>query len=339
MPAGADPREVLERGGFIRVGAPLDRFPRLLLGRFPSPIRHAVLESGSHFWIKDDGGCSETYGGNKVRKLEFLLAAARQSRRAGLVVHGDVESHTIMACGLLGRKAGFEVQAVIFPYRGQSFDSPELARLSAAGVRIHRRRSMLTAILSAHWLGWRTNAYVVPLGASTPTATLGHIAGALELLQQVREGLLPEPQRIFIPFATGGSVAGLLIGLTLGGAATRVVAVQTVETVIANRRRLKRLVEETLALLGLGSGDVDRCLGRLESIDSRYLGRGYRDVPAETEAAVAMAAGQGLKLEPAFSGKAFAALLGALPQFQDGGLLFWNTHERQNGSASAGGAR
>ncbi len=298
-----------------------------------------MLESGWPIWIKDDGRCSEVYGGNKVRKLEFLLAEAKQHRQDRLVVHGDVESHTVQACGLLGRKAGFDVQAVVFPCREQSWEVPELTRLGKAGVGIHRRSSMLTTVVSAHWIGLRTNAYVVPLGASSTASILGHVNGALELLRQIREGLLPEPQRIYIPFATGGSVAGLLIGLALAGATARVVAVQTVEGLIANRRRLEHLVKDTLTLLGLGSGAFDASMRHLELIESRYLGRGYRDVPVETKTAMSIAAQHGLSLEPAFSGKAFAAMLGALPCCPDGGLLFWNTHDSRNGLASPGGVQ
>lgn len=328
-----------QRGDIARIAASLDQFPRISLGTFPSPLTQATLENGRRFWIKDDGGCAEIYGGNKVRKLEFLLAAAQHARKNGLVVHGDVESHTVQACGLLGRKLGLAVQAVVFPCRGQSFEAPELARLNKVGVRIHRRRSMLTTVLCAHWIGWRTSAWVVPLGASNSLATLGHVRAALELLDQLRERHLPEPRRIYLPFATGGSVAGLLIGLALAGATTRVVAVQTVESFIANRRRLGRLVRSTLALLGLGAEDFGRCLRQLELIDSRYLGRGYRDVPTRTETALATAAKQGLRLESAFSGKAFAAMLDALPEFPNDELLFWNTHDRQNGTTSTGGVR
>jgi D-cysteine desulfhydrase len=195
---------------------------------------------------------------------------------------------------------------------------------------------MLATILYAHWLGWRRHGMVVPLGASTPQATLGHVRAAVELLEQVRDGLLPEPRRIYIPFATGGSVAGLLIGLAMAGAKTRVVAVQAVEGVIANARRLKLLVKNTLALLGLGGNSLERCLEQLELIDSGQLGRGFRDVPIATKSAVDLAGGLGLRLEPAFSGKAFAALLAALPEFPNGELLFWNTHDQGHASPGKG---
>jgi D-cysteine desulfhydrase len=173
------------------------------------------------------------------------------------------------------------------------------------------------------------NGWVVPLGASTPYATLGHVRAALELLEQVQSGLLPQPKRIYLPFATGGSVAGLLIGLALSGSATRVVAVQAVESVIANHRRLEGLVRRTLVLLKMDAA-FNHCLGRLELIDGRYLGRGYHDVPRATAAAVSAASELGLHLEPAFSGKAMAALLDALPQHGHGELLFWNTHDQQH---------
>jgi D-cysteine desulfhydrase len=298
-----------------------------------------MLENGLRFWIKDDGRCSEIYGGNKVRKLEYLLADAKQCGKNILVVQGDAESHTVQACGMLGRKAGFDVHAVVFPYRGQSFDSPDLVKLRKIGVCIHQRRAMLGTVLKARWIGWRMKARVVPLGASTPVATLGHVRAALELVEQVRAGVLPHPRRIYIPFATGGSVAGLLIGLAASGSATRVVAVQTVENIIANRRRLERLMKSTLSLLDFGKGSLERCLDQLEMIDAHQLGRGYRDVPMATAAALSVARKHGLCLEPAFSGKAFAALLEAVPEFPNGELLFWNTHDQQGASAGSGGAR
>ena len=198
---------------------------------------------------------------------------------------------------------------------------------------------MLAAILQAHWLGWRLRACVVPLGASTSLATLGHVRAALELQEQVRAGVLPEPHRIYLPFATGGSVAGLLIGLALSGAKTRVVAVRTVEGLIANRRRLARLVKRTLELLGFGRWDLERSLQRLELIDDAHLGRGYRNVTETTANAVAVAACHGLRLEPVFSGKAFASLLQALPAFADGELLFWNTHDHHDEPSGVGAMR
>jgi D-cysteine desulfhydrase len=130
-------------------------------------------------------------------------------------------------------------------------------------------------------------------------------------------------------------VAGLLIGLTLTGMTTRVVAVQTVDDIIANKKRLERLVKKTLAVLGAGSGDFHSCMNRLDFIDRQNLGSGYRDVPPNVAEAVTTALQHGLQLEPVFSGKAFAALLNTLSKFPDGELLFWNTHDQHSPAAKS----
>jgi len=306
----------------------LKRCPRWPIGNFPSPVWPANFPDGRRFWIKDDGRCSEVYGGNKVRKLEYLLADVKRLHKKVLVVHGDVGSHTVQACGIWGRQTGMEVHAVVFPHRNQSRNASELTSLRRIAVRVHLQRTMPGAVLKAHWIGWCRQGYVVPLGASTPLATVGYIQAALELDEQIREGLLPVPRTIYLPFATGGSVAGLLIGLWVAGLKTRVVAVQTVDGIIANQRRLERLIRKTLAVLGADQGFVHRCLERLEVIDGQNLGAGYRDVPSKVTEAVRAARQHGLQLEPVFSGKAFAALLDALPQFSNGELLFWNTHDQ-----------
>ena len=308
----------------------LNRFPRWPIGNFPSPIRPAASHEGHRFWIKDDGRCSDVYGGNKVRKLEYLLAEVQRCRKKVLVVHGDIESHTVQACGIWGNRAGLEVHAVVFPHRNQSLNVPEFSRLREIPVQVHLQRTMLGVVLQAHWIGWRKHGYVVPLGASTPLATVGYVQAALELQEQISAGLLPEPRSIYLPFATGGSVAGLLIGLTLAGMATRVVAVQTVDGIIANQKRLERLVKKTLAVLGADGGLFHRCMNQLDFIDRQNLGSGYRDVPPKVVAAVVTARQHGLHLEPVFSGKAFAALLDALPKFPNGELLFWNTHDQHD---------
>ena len=310
------------------LNALLKQFPRCVIGTFPSTVRLASTHDGNQFWIKDDGRCSDVYGGNKVRKLEYLLAEVQRRQMKVLVVHGDVESHTVQASGIWARKAGLEVHAVVFSHRNQSCDVPELSRLREMGVQVHLRRTMLGAVLHAHWIGWRRHGYVVPLGASTPLATLGYVQAAFELQEQIQAGLLPEPRRIYLPFATGGSVGGLLIGLTLAGLATRVVAVQSVEGIIANQKRLERLVKNTLAVLAADKDNFRLCLNRLDFIDRKQLGSGYRDVPPQVAAAVVTARQNGLQLEPVFSGKAFAALLEMLPQFPNGELLFWNTHDQ-----------
>lgn len=320
------------------LAARLARFPKLTLGSFPSPVREVVWETGKTFWVKDDGRCSPAYGGNKVRKLEFLFGAMARRGTRTIVAHGDVESHTVQAAGVWGRRTGHEVHGVVFPHRRQSFTAPEIRRLQAAGVVVHRRRTMLGAVLHAHWLAWRRKAELVPLGATTTSSCLGYVGAVLELEVQVASGLLPEPAILFVPFATGGTAAGLLVGLGCSRLATRVVAVRTVERLIANERRLREQVRSTVELLGLDRTVEERCLARLDRIDVSQLGSGYRDATERSLEAVARARACGLELEPAFSGKCLASLLEALRTRQPGPLLFWNTHDQNQETGFTGGA-
>ncbi len=215
-----------------------------------------------------------------------------------------------------------------------------MTRIREIGVTVHVRETMAGAVLLAHCIGLVRKGFVVPLGASTPVTTLGYVRAAVELQDQIDRGMLPRPRNIILPFATGGSVAGLFVGLTLTGSPIRITAVQTVEGVIAGRRGLERLIRKTFRLLGVsvplrgigrssvGEEPKDRL--RTVQIDRRYLGRGYGDVPSGVKDALSVAARQGLALEPVHSGKAFAALLADLPRFPDDEFLFWNTHHQES---------
>lgn len=310
----------------------LDRFARVSLGRFPTPVHEIALGRGRCVWVKDDGACSDLYGGNKVRKLEYLFADARRKGRTRLIVHGDTGSHTVMASALHGRRCGFAVDAVVFPCREDAEAQAGPRRLADAGVSVTRRRHMIQVLALAHILRLRRDSYLVPLGASTALTTLGYVRAALELCRQVKEGLTPEPNRIFVAHATGGTVAGLLIGLAMASSPAKVVAVQTAERVIAGLRPLSRLVRQTLDTLDARDALYRPSMDRLERIDDRFLGMGYRDVPTAAQASVKRAADCGLPLEAVFTGKAMAALLAESDASPSRTYLFWNTHDRHTGA-------
>ena len=303
--------------------------PRVPLGSFPSTVRRAELSSRSEFWIKDDGVCSEVYSGNKLRKLEYLFAALKSDNYRNLVVMGDVDSHTVEAVGQLGTALGFGVTAVVYVHdRNQSRLPEGIQRLEASGVRIVHCKSFAHAVLKAKQLCLVKRQFYIPLGASTAVANLGFVRAALELLDQVQDGALPLPRRIYLPFATGGTVAGLLVGLGLSNAPIQVVAVQTVGGIIANRRKLQRFITEMLDLLDVPRSKLSCCMSRLEMIERSYLGRGYRDVTPEIHNSTKHAESLGLQLENVFSGKAYAAASERARQQPQLHILFWNTHSR-----------
>lgn len=303
----------------------LERFPRTELGKFPSPLYESATSYGK-LWIKNDGACSSVYAGNKVRKLEYLLASAQAQGARELVVFGDFESHTVAATAILGGKMGLEVTAVLYPHKSQSYSTIEQI-MEQSGCRVVRCSRFISAALTAQKLRIRRGVFYIPLGASTPTSTLGYVEAALELVEQFLVLQQTLPERIYLPFATGGTVAGLVVGFAMLECPTQVVAVRTVESLISSRRNLEQLIHRTWLLIRnryLAPPSIDQ---NYFLIVDDFLGRGYRaDTPACLFAAE-KAREVGLRLETAFSSKAFAAACSAISPANNS-VLFWNTHSQ-----------
>ncbi len=286
---------------------------------------------GEDVWVKRDDQSGAGYGGNKVRKLEFLLGDARaRGRRALLTIGGDGSNH-ILATALYAQKAGFEAtHAVTFPQPPSAEVEAKQAAYRALDVRLSNTAGkaivpfavvgrLAASIARRH--GW---PYFIPPGGSSAMGTLGYVSAGLELAAQIASNELPEPHQIYVPLGSGGTVAGLLVGLRLAGLRARVVAVQVVPAPWISLGAVISLAKKTARLLARHGVEVPGSFS-VEDLDlcKDQLGPGYgMTTPAASEA-VARAASAGLKLDGTYSGKAMAALLAAPRQ---GPVLFWLTY-------------
>lgn len=305
----------------------INNIPYVSLGEFPTPLRKINLNNGSYFWFKDDGISSSLYGGNKVRKLEYLLAQVDQSHATRLIVYGDYNSHNLLACALFGKKLGFNLDIITFPPPCADTAENSLAIYEKLNAHVVKTRNMITAVILALKLK-KKGSYLMPLGSSSPLSALGYVKAGLELSAQIQEGILPVPKKIYVAFGTAGTVAGLLVGLSLAGVPTRVVAVRTIEPVIANTFRLSALILGILKRVQLPKSFYKMVMSRLEHIDGNWLGRGYGYSTLESQKAVELMIKSDVGLEPVFTGKTMAAMLSRLSEYPCGELLFWNTHSR-----------
>src|SRR5205807_7576496 len=195
----------------------------------PTPVEHV----GERLWVQRDDRTSSAYGGNKVRKLEFLLPVAR--RRGGPVVTaGGTGSHHVVAAAVHARRLGLDVEAVVYPQPDTDDVRRTHAELTRLGVRQTRIPSPyvmpvgLAARLAAHA---PRRPYLLWPGASTPLGTLGYVSAGLEL---VASGV-PEPDDVVVPLGSGGTAVGTAIGLALGGwRHARVVAVRAADLTVTN---------------------------------------------------------------------------------------------------------
>ncbi len=313
-----------------------ERFAHLSLVSAPTPLSRLPRTSaatGSDVWVKRDDLSSPAYGGNKVRKLEFLLAEAKAQGADTLVTLGAVGSHHVLATAIHGGAAGFAVHAVVLP-QPPSAHAREVAALHVAhGVVLHpadgilaimREMKRVTAMLTAEG----KKPYVIAPGGSSPLGALGYVAAGLELAAQVEAGEMPMPDRLFVALGSGSTVAGLALGLALADVKVTVEAVRITGPMLMNRFYLWRLVRGTARLLREGGVTTQNLTGaamKRVHVATAMLGAGYGHPTAAGNYAMELAATDGLLLEPTYTAKAFAGLIREGRGRPGKTLLYWHT--------------
>ncbi|ALX05460.1 1-aminocyclopropane-1-carboxylate deaminase/D-cysteine desulfhydrase [Aeromicrobium erythreum] len=299
--------------------------PWTRLGRGPTPVREL-----DGFWLKDesvfgDGG----WGGNKVRKLEWILPDVRRRKRGTLLTVGGIGTHWGLAAALYGREEGLRVVLGLVDQPVDDHVREQTRRLDASGAVVHRFRSVARLRAAAPFLltryadGLRTPAYL-PAGGSSPVGTLGYVETALEIAEQVRSGLLPEPATVVTAVGSGGTAAGLTLGLRMAGLRSRVLGVVVNDSFRLDAVTVARLADDTASLLRTRGALVDVRVGPDDlDADHAWLGATYGASTPESEAALAWAAEQGLHLEPVYTAKALAAVRA---RSAAGPVLFLQTH-------------
>jgi len=283
-------------------------------------------------WIKRDDLTSPLYGGNKPRKLEFLLGQARQQGHDWLLTMGAFGSNHLLATVLHGRSLGMGTTGVIFPQPITAHVLRNLAACRAAGaelVPIASKYLLPLAVartLTETALRRGRRPYLIAGGGSSPLGVLGYVNAGLELAEQVACGVLPAPQEIFLTWGTGGTVVGLWLGVRLAGLKCRVRAVRVIDPLLANRPRLELLARAVRRLMA-SAGDGFRLSTDAElAVEGDYLGEGYGVASEASRRAVEIfAAEEKLQLENTYTGKAAAAFLEAARRGEKGPLLYWHT--------------
>lgn len=290
----------------------LERFPQLDLpwqsiGHWPTPLR-SVAEG---LWIKDEGQCAPQYGGNKVRKLEFLLAEARQRGLGDVVTVGVAGSHHVFATALYARRMGLRPHALLFPQPDQPH-AREMGRLNDSLLESWQPAQHIDTTIAAArtWsaiqLVGRKRPYWIPAGGSNALGAIGWVSAGLEIAESVANHEIPPPRRVVVPLGSGGTAAGILVGLRLGGLDSEVLAVRVAPRPIS-RWWVLRQARGAIRRLGL------RATRRLDlsglSVSDDWLAGGYGHTNAKVLAARERGEQLGIPVETTYVAKALGACL------------------------------
>jgi D-cysteine desulfhydrase len=268
----------------------------------PTPVEQ--VDDG--LWLKRDELTDSHYGGNKVRKLEHVLAVAR--RRGGPVLTaGATGSHHVYATAVHAARLGLDVEAVRFPQlRTPHVDDVDAALRALPNVTMTDvpHSYLMPLVLAIRRAAVeRAGGYAVLPGATSPLGVLGYVGAGLELVAQ----MVQPPDDVVVALGSGGSAVGLALGLALGGwRSTDVIAVRVADAIVTNRVVLGAHEAGARAVLAVGGAVTGPTRLRIEP---RYFGGGYGVPTAAGDAAMKAAAELGTVVEPTYTAKAFACAL------------------------------
>jgi D-cysteine desulfhydrase family pyridoxal phosphate-dependent enzyme len=297
----------------------LSQVPRIRLAHLPTPLEPLARLSadlgGPPVFVKRDDATWLAFGGNNTRKLEFLLADAGEVGADTVITAGGLQSNHVRQTAAAANRLGLACHLVLQRY----LDWPDAAYLESGnlrldgllGARIHvappdRPRDEVMARLAERLAAEGGRPYIIPAGGSNAVGGLGYAAAAGEILDQGAE-LGIDIGAVVFATASGGTQGGLIAGFALEEAAVEVVGINVDAKDAELADKVARVAAGTAGRLGLGEAAV---AGKVEIVDG-YGGEAYGvPTPEMQEAVRLLARREGLILDPVYTGKAMAGLIG-----------------------------
>ncbi len=301
--------------------------PRVRIAHLPTPIeplsRLSAMLGEVRLWVKRDDLTGLGGGGNKTRKLEYVLAEAQANGARTLITVGAAQSNHCRQTAALAARFGLECIVVLSGEENQPM-SGNLLLDHLLGAEVvwsshENRDAVLRATFEAAWEQGR-RPFLIPLGASTPTGTLGYVTAFEEFIAQ---GL--EVDWIVVASSSAGTQAGLTFGACRTGWGGKILGISIDHPAAELQQRVADLANQTAERLD----DARRVALADVLVNDEYLGAGYGVMSlAEVETIRLFARREGLLLDPVYTGRAAAAMLDLIRRgyFESGSrILFWHT--------------
>jgi len=306
-------------------------FRRIPLGLFPTAVhplsRLSKVLGGPQLFIKRDDQTGLAIGGNKTRKLEFLLAEALAQGAKTIITTGAPQSNharqTAAAAAQLGLHCILFLQG---PAPTEVQGNLLLDQLLGAEIRWAAKETMELALedLITELRNQGHSPYLIPYGGSNALGALGYVTAMEELMIQAQQMNLPI-DRIVCASSSGGTQAGLFVGAKVTGYSGQILGISVNETQDQLRHKIIQLATGTATSLNIN----EQFLANDICVDDRYLGAGYAKVgELEREAIQLAARTEGLLLDPVYTGRAFGGLVDLIRRGEikpKETILFWHT--------------
>lgn len=315
------------------------------LGFFPTPfyrLNRLSEDLGVNLFIKrDDFTGMNLFGGNKIRKLQYLMGDAVAKGCEYVFTFGATQSNhamqTVSACRRCGLKPVLYLVAIVEPDEGNLRSNLLLDKIMGAEIHVvniepgeseeeAEERSLRMAREHMERLeaeGHR--CYEVPMGGASPVGSVGFVEGYVEFVEQALE-MKMDPNYIFHGTGTGGTLAGLTAGRALTGHDVKIISINVSWKDEGYPQRVRELANRTLEVLG-AEARVDNC--KDIHTDLNFYQPGY-ELPNDMakEAILLLARREGLLIDPVYTGKAFAGMLAYIRNgnvAQGSNVVFWHT--------------
>ena len=299
---------------------PLEPLPRL--------AKHLGMKS---LWIKRDDLTGLMFGGNKLRKLEYLMGEALAEGCDLVITGGSPQSNHARLTTAVANKAGLKTW-LCFAGRHMGMRQGNLllnhvmgATMISTGVYGSENLLQVMKEKAAEAEKGGRKPYTIPVGGSTPTGDYGYLRAWKELEDQRAMKNIPPFDEIYVAAGTGGTIAGLLAGIHVRPQKTTLVGISVWESKETLHKEIHDYTSQLLEWLGHDKTDVS--MDPLKLYD-QYIGKKY-GVPSEAgnEAIRLLARLEGIMVDPVYTGKALSGLIDRARQglLKDKHVLFWHT--------------
>ncbi len=325
------------------------KLPWIPLGEFPTPVQRCNTLGKQigidNLYIKRDDLTGKVYGGNKVRKLEFLLGDVLRNRKKEVLTFGAAGSNHALATAVYARQSGLKSISMLVHQPNAHYVRANLLMSYRIGAELHlipnrpsfpwQANPPVIYQMIRHRLISGQFPRVIPLGGSSPAGAAGFVNAAFEIKGQILRGEIPEPDLVYVACGSMGTAAGLILGFKAAMCKARVVAIRVNNHSIVNSKRLVNLIRGTNELLSSLDSSFPRINVKEKDLDIRhdFFGRQYALCTEEASKAMAIAEKYGeIKLEGTYTGKAMAGIVEDAKEasLKEKVVLFWNTYNSRD---------